>query len=122
MLSLLGLPSEKSVASVRQNVEKMESISKGKNTNSDQRMGNLSKNKDVGEQLQELKGKMERTMTKSKGEIKNYRELTKFNEQLAKSYSANLKVIVEVSKLLGAYNEFFDLFKEKLAEIDRNYL
>jgi hypothetical protein len=82
-------------------------------------IGNLRADKNIGEQLNDLKGKMEKTMSKSKGEIKNYRELTKFNEQLAKSYAANLKVIVEISKLLGGYNEFFDVFKKKLAEIDQ---
>jgi uncharacterized protein (DUF342 family) len=83
------------------------------------KIGDLREDKNIGEQLHELKGKMEKTMDKSNREIKNYRELTKFNEQLAKSYSANLKVIVEISRLLGAYNEFFDGFKQKLTEIDQ---
>lgn len=85
----------------------------------EKKIGDLRQDKDIGEQLHELKGKMETTMSKSKKEIKDYRELSKFNEQLAKSYSANLKVIVDISKLLNAYNEFFEIFKQKLAEIDQ---
>lgn len=88
-------------------------------TPKNQKIGDIREEKDFGEQLHDLKGKMETTMSKSKKELKNYRELSKFNEQLAKSYAVNLKVIVEVSKLLNAYNDFFDLFKTKLAEIDQ---
>ena len=84
----------------------------------EKKIGDLRQDKDIGEQLFELKTKMTKTMNKRKKEIHDYRELSKFNEQLAKSYSANLKVIVDISKLLNAYNEFFDLFKQKLAEID----
>lgn len=83
------------------------------------RLGELRQNKNIGEQLQDLKGKVEKTMNKNKNELKNYRELTKFNENLTKSYVANLKIIVDISKLLSGYNEIFDLFKTKMAEIDQ---
>lgn len=85
----------------------------------EKRMGEIKDDKNIGEQLQELKGKVERTMNKNKTELKNYRELSKFNETLSKSYVANLKIIVDISNLLNGYNEFFDLFKTKLAEIDQ---
>lgn len=83
------------------------------------KLGNLSQSKNISEQLDELKGKVEKTMTKNKGELRKFRELSKYNEQLSKSYSANLKIIIDISQLLGAYNEFFELFKTKLAEIDQ---
>jgi hypothetical protein len=88
-------------------------------TQPEKKMGDLKEDKNIGEQLNELKGKVERTMNKNKSELRNYRELSKYNEHLSKSYSANLKIIVDISKLLAAYNEFFDLFKSKLAEIDQ---
>ena len=91
----------------------------GMSKTSPNKIGDLRENKNVGEQLFELKGRMEKTMSKSKSELQNYRELSKFNEQLAKSYSVNLNVIVEISRMLNAYNEFFDLFKQKLGEIDK---
>jgi hypothetical protein len=83
------------------------------------RLGELKDDKNIGEQLVDLKGKVERTMNKNKTELRNYRELTKFNDHLSKSYVANLRIIVDISKLLSGYNEFFDLFKSKLAEIDQ---
>jgi hypothetical protein len=83
------------------------------------RLGELKDDKNIGEQLVDLKGKVEKTMNKNKTELRNYRELTKFNDHLSKSYVANLRIIVDISKLLSGYNEFFDLFKSKLAEIDQ---
>lgn len=85
----------------------------------EKKLGDLQKPRNIGEQLQELKGKVEKTMTKNKSELLKYRELTKYNEQMSKSYVANLKIIVDISTLLKAYNEIFDLFKSKLAEIDQ---
>ena len=82
------------------------------------KLGDLTHERNIGEQLQELKGKVEKTMTKNKGELQKFRDLTKFNEKITKSYVANLKVIIDISTLLKAYNEFFDMFKNKLAEID----
>jgi hypothetical protein len=82
------------------------------------KLGDLKDNKNISEQLHDLKGKVETTMTKNKSELKKYRELSKFNENLTKSYVANLKIIVDISNLLGSYNEFFELFKSKLSEID----
>jgi hypothetical protein len=83
------------------------------------RMGDLGDGTNMNEQLHELKGRVEKTMNKNKNELQNYRELSKFNEQLSRSYVANLKIIVDISKLLNGYNEFFDMFKSKLAEIDQ---
>ena len=84
----------------------------------DKKLGDLKDDKNIGEQLHELKGKVEKTMTKNKSELQKFRELSKFNEHITKSYTANLKVIIDISTLLKAYNEFFDMFKTKLAEID----
>ena len=86
--------------------------------NEDKKFGDLKGDKNIGEQLHELKGKVEKTMTKNKSELQKFRELSKFNEKISKSYVANLKVIVDISSLLKAYNEFFEMFKTKLAEID----
>lgn len=83
------------------------------------KLGELHGQRNIGEQLQELKGKVEKTMSKNKSELQKYRELTKFNEQMSKSYVANLKIIVDISTLLKGYNEIFDLFKSKIAEIDK---
>lgn len=87
--------------------------------NEDKKFGDLKGDKNIPEQLEQLKGKVEKTMNKSKGELQKFRELSKFNENLSKSYVANLKVITDVSGLLNAYNEFFEMFKTKLAEIDQ---
>lgn len=84
----------------------------------EKKLGDLKDNKNISEQLHDLKGKVETTMSKNKSELQKYRELSKFNENLTKSYVANLKIIIDISNMLGAYNEFFDLFKTKLAEID----
>lgn len=83
------------------------------------RLGTLSEGKTVPEQLEDLKGKVDVTFAKSTKEIKKFRELSKFNEQLAKSYAANLKVLIETGALLKAYAEFFDVFKNKLSEVDK---
>jgi hypothetical protein len=83
------------------------------------RLGELTDKNNIGEQLHDLKGKVERTMTKSKTELKKFRELSKFNETITKSYVANLKVIVDVSKLLKGYNEFFDVVRQRIGEIDQ---
>ena len=87
--------------------------------NGAKRFGDLGDKKNVNEQLEDLKGKVSKTIGKSKSEIQNYRELAKFNEHLTKSYASNLNIMVEVSQLLSSYNEVFDLFKVKLAEIDK---
>lgn len=87
--------------------------------NDDKKFGDLKGDKNIPEQLEQLKGKVEKTMNKNKGELQKFRELSKFNENLSKSYVANLKVITDVSGLLNAYNEFFEMFKTKLAEIDQ---
>jgi hypothetical protein len=84
----------------------------------DRRMGMLG-DKNIGEQLHELTGKVEKTMGKNKKELRDYREMAKFNQNITTSYVANLKIIIDISKLLNGYNEFFDLFKKKLAEIDQ---
>lgn len=83
------------------------------------RLGTLSEGKTVPEQLEDLKGKVDVTFAKSTKEIKKFRDLSKFNEQLAKSYAANLKVLVETGGLLKAYAEFFDILKTKLLEVDK---
>jgi hypothetical protein len=93
----------------------------GNNNNQDNRntrLGDLTGDKNIGEQLNELRGKVEKTMTKNKSELQKYKELSKFNEKLSKSYLANLKVITDISALLKAYNEFFEMFKTKLSELD----
>jgi hypothetical protein len=87
--------------------------------NEEKKFGDLKGDKNIPEQLEQLKGKVEKTMNKNKGELQKFRELSKFNENLSKSYVANLKVITDVSGLLNAYNEFFEMFKTKLAEIDQ---
>jgi hypothetical protein len=69
--------------------------------------------------LEDLKGKVNTTITKSTTEIKKFRELAKYNEQLTKSYAANLKVLMDTSALLKAYAEFFDLLRERLGEVDK---
>jgi hypothetical protein len=88
-------------------------------TPTQQKFGDLSQNKNIPEQLEELKGKVQKTMDKNKGELRKFRELSQYNEKLTKSYSANLKIIIDISQLLASYNEFFELFKTKLAEIDQ---
>ena len=83
------------------------------------RLGSLAESKTVNQQLEDLKGKVDTTITKSTTEIKKFRELSKFNEQLTKSYSANLKVLMDTSALLRSYAEFFDTLRQKLAEVDK---
>jgi len=84
----------------------------------EKKLGDLDSKKNIGEQLFDLKGKMETTMDKNTMQLKKFRELSKFNETLSESYAANLKIIVDISNLLGAYNEFFEVIKNKLAEMD----
>jgi len=83
------------------------------------RLGTLNETKNVNQQLEDLKGKVNTTITKSTTEIKKFRELAKYNEQLTKSYAANLKVLMDTSALLKAYAEFFDMLREKLGEVDK---
>lgn len=83
------------------------------------RLGSLAESKTVNQQLEDLKGKVDTTINKSTTEIKKFRELSKFNEQLTKSYSANLKVLMDTSVLLRSYAEFFDTLRQKLAEVDK---
>jgi hypothetical protein len=83
------------------------------------RLGTLNETKNVNQQLEDLKGKVNTTMTKSTTEIKKFRELAKYNEQLTKSYAANLKVLMDTSALLKAYAEFFDILRERLGEVDK---
>lgn len=109
MLSFLGLSGKKA--------EKQQTRSYAAN-GSDYKLGDLRGDKNIGEQLNELKGRVDKTMTKNKNELHKYKELVKFNEKLTKSYVANLKVISNISTLLKAYNEFFDMFKGKLSELD----
>lgn len=104
MLSFLGLSGSKAMNNNRPSKE--------------MKLGDLSGDKNVGEQLHELRGKVEKTMTKNKSELQKYKELSKFNEKLSQSYLANLKVITDTSTLLKAYNEFFEMFKTKLSELD----
>jgi hypothetical protein len=86
--------------------------------NNAKRLGDLKGEKNIPEQLHDLGGKFKKTIDKNTSELQKCRELTKFNENLTKSYVANLKVITDISNLLKAYNEFFEIFKTKLSEID----
>lgn len=113
MLSLLGFNNQTPSTTVRTTVNQVQVPVQEK------KLGDLRDTKNIGEQLNDLKGKVERTMSKNKTELRKYRELTKFNETITKSYVANLKIIVDISQLLKAYNDFFDMFKSKLAEIDQ---
>ena len=90
-----------------------------KSTPASIRLGTLSDAKNANQQLEDLKQKVKTTINRSTSEIKKYQELNKFNDQLSKSYIANLKLLIETSNLLKAYSEFFELLQAKLAEVDK---
>lgn len=50
--------------------------------------------------------------------IKKYKDIAKFNQQLTRSYISNMKVMVDVSDLLNNYANVFSSLREEFAKME----
>jgi hypothetical protein len=70
------------------------------------------------EKLVNLKGDLSRTLDKNKTELKQLKDVLAFNKTLSDSYLANLKAVVEMSRMLHVYNDVFEVLRTKFTDLD----
>lgn len=72
----------------------------------------------VKAEIGKMQGSIVKTSKSYTENIKKYKEIAKLNEQLTKSYIANLKVIVDVSELLNSYSTVFKSLKDEFSKME----
>lgn len=72
----------------------------------------------VKAEINKMQGSIVKTSRNYTENIKKYKEIAKLNEQLTKSYIANLKVIVDVSELLNSYSSVFKSLKDEFSKME----
>lgn len=70
--------------------------------------------KGLSSEINEVGEKFTKTSKNIKSEIEKYKKINEFNKKLSASYVNNMHVMVDVSKLLNDYAQFFNLLKTQL--------
>jgi hypothetical protein len=58
------------------------------------------------------------TNKKYQNEMAKYKRIAEFNKQLTTAYTKNLRVMVDISKLLTDYSAFFHVLKEEIGKTE----
>ena len=77
-------------------------------------------NKSMSKEIVEIGDKFVSTNKKYMNEIEKYKKVVEFNKKLSTSYIGNLKVMVDVSKLLNDYATLFELLKKELEKTEQS--
>ena len=69
-------------------------------------------------EIDKVQGSIVSTSKTYQNNIKKYKEIARLNQQLTKSYVANLKVIADVSELLNSYSNVFAALKLEFGKME----
>lgn len=67
----------------------------------------LGSKDNIKAEIDRMQGSIVKTSKTYQDNLKKYKEIAKLNQQLTKSYVANLNVIADVSELLNSYSSVF---------------
>lgn len=76
-------------------------------------------NKSLSKEIVSIGDKVVSANKKYLSEIEKYKKLVDFNKKLSSSYIGNLKVMVDVSKLLNDYATLFEILKNELSKTEQ---
>jgi hypothetical protein len=76
-------------------------------------------NKSLSKEIVDIGDKVVSANKKYLSEIEKYKKLVDFNKKLSGSYIGNLKVMVDVSKLLNDYATLFEILKNELSKTEQ---
>jgi len=74
--------------------------------------------KSVSAEISSVGDHVIKTNKKYLTEINKYKKIADFNKKLSDSYSANMYAMIDVSKLLNDYVQFFNILKEEMSKMD----
>lgn len=69
-------------------------------------------------EIDKMQGSIVKTSKTYQDNITKYKEIARLNQQLTKSYVANLKVIADVSELLNSYSSVFTSLKAEFGKME----
>jgi hypothetical protein len=78
----------------------------------------LGNSESIKAEIQNMQGSIVKTSRTYQDNIKKYKEIAKFNQQLTKSYVENMKVIVDVSELLNSYANVFSSLRDEFGKME----
>jgi hypothetical protein len=78
----------------------------------------LGSQESIQAEIDKMQGSIVKTSKTYQDNIKKYKEIARLNQQLTKSYVANLKVITDVSELLNSYTNVFASLKTEFGKME----
>jgi hypothetical protein len=78
----------------------------------------LGSQESIKAEIDKMQGSIVKTSKTYQDNIKKYKEIARLNQQLTKSYVANLKVIADVSELLNSYSNVFTSLKSEFGKME----
>jgi hypothetical protein len=78
----------------------------------------LGNQESIKAEIDKMQGSIVKTSKTYQDNIKKYKEIARLNQQLTKSYVANLKVIADVSELLNSYSSVFSSLKTEFGKME----
>lgn len=78
----------------------------------------LGSKDNIKAEIDKMQGSIVKTSKTYQDNLKKYKEIAKLNQQLTKSYVANLKVIADVSELLNSYSSVFVSLKGEFGKME----
>lgn len=78
----------------------------------------LGNQESIKAEIDRMQGSIVKTSKTYQDNIKKYKEIARLNQQLTKSYVANLKVIADVSELLNSYSNVFSSLKSEFGKME----
>ncbi len=79
---------------------------------------NLGSKENIKAEIDRMQGSIVKTSKTYQDNITKYKEIAKLNQQLTRSYVANLKVIADVSELLNSYSGVFISLKSEFGKME----
>lgn len=78
----------------------------------------LGSQESIKAEIDKMQGSIVKTSKTYQDNITKYKEIARLNQQLTKSYVANLKVIADVSELLNSYSNVFTSLKSEFGKME----
>jgi hypothetical protein len=78
----------------------------------------LGNQESIKAEIDKMQGSIVKTSKTYQDNIKKYKEIARLNQQLTKSYVANLKVIADVGELLNSYSSVFSSLKSEFGKME----
>lgn len=78
----------------------------------------LGSKDNIKAEIDKMQGSIVKTSKTYQDNLKKYKEIAKLNQQLTRSYVANLKVIADVSELLNSYSGVFVSLKSEFGKME----